>query len=132
MRRDQVIAVQAVFHQQLPVGFHRVLVGAANHPHPCFRLVHDQVKVFSCVRQVRNQVLHVRIETHEVEPPVALNPGRFSQAQLAPVEVRPVCLLVRHADQVPVHVERPRVIEALQYFGVPLVPPADQRAAVRA
>ena len=46
MRGYQVVPVEAVFAQQLPVGFDRVLVGTGDHPHPFVDLVFDQVKVF--------------------------------------------------------------------------------------
>ena len=149
MSRDQVIPVEAVFDQQLPVGLHGVLVGAGDYPHPVpgkrgFRapvptlcrvcgvvgagLVRDQVKVLSCARQVCDQVVNVRVETHEDEAPVAFDPGRLLEAQFAPVEVGAVSLFAGDADQLSIGVERPGVVEALEDFGVALVAAADQCA----
>ena len=115
----QVVSVQAVLCQQLPVGLHGVPVGTCDHPHPLLGLIHDQVEVFPGSCQVRHQVLDLGIEAHEDEPPVAFDPGRLFQAQFAPVEPGSIGILAGHPDQLPVSVESPGVIETLEHFGVP-------------
>ena len=132
MGRDQVIAIQAVFGQELPVGLYRVHIGTGNYLHPCLGLIHDQVKVVSGSCQVGEQVFDSGVETHEVKTPVAVDPRWFLQAQLAPVEGRAVGVFPGEADQLPGGVERPGVIEASQDFGVPLVAAAEQRTPVGA
>ena len=46
--RNQVIPIQAVFNQEFPIGFHGVLVGSGDYPHPLVGLVYDQVQVVPC------------------------------------------------------------------------------------
>ena len=115
-----VVGVEAVLHQQLPVGPHRVQVGAAEHRHALLALVGHQVDHGAGVAQVGGQVGAGGAPVAEHEPPVRLDPGRPGQAHVLAVEVRTVSLVVGHRHQVAGGVEAPPVVEALEEPAVAL------------
>ena len=98
---DQVIAIQAVFAQQLPVRLDVVPVGSRDDAHSSLGLVYDQIQVFPGPRQIGDQVLDVGVEADEIEPPITVDSRRFLEAEFAPVEIWAVGFLVRDADQLP-------------------------------
>ncbi len=128
----RVVAVDAVLHQQLPVGGETVLVGAADDLHRAAAAVDDEVDVLLGVAEVGGEFDDAGVEAGEHEAPVGLHALQALEPQLVEVQPAGVGVAVRHALQLSFGIERPRVVEALEHFGIPRVLPAYQRAAVRA
>ena len=112
-----MIAVHAVFAQQLPVGSHGVLVGALGDLHADFGLIGDEVQVLLGAGQVFDQRFYVGIKTDEAKTPVAVDPGRRLQSQAGLLESGTVACFIWNADQIALVVERPGMVEALERFG---------------
>ena len=82
--------------------------------------------------EVGAQVDDVGVEAGEHEAPVGLNAFHPPQPELVEVHSAGVGVPVRDAFELPFGVEGPRVVEALEHFGIAGILPADHRAAVRA
>ena len=100
MRGNGVVAVDAVFGQQLPVGLDGVPVGPRNHIHTVDGLVGHQVEIFGGPGQILPQRHRFLVEANEDETPVAVV-ARRPQAQLGAVEIRAVAFDIGHPDQFP-------------------------------
>ena len=73
MRGLRVVAVDAVLHQQLPVGGEAVLVGAADDLDRTAAAVDDEIDVVLGVGEIGGQVVDVGVEAGEHEAPVGLH-----------------------------------------------------------
>src|SRR5580704_13988589 len=73
MDRHRVVPVDAVLGHQLPVGPRTVRLLARHYFHPDFRLVDDQVEVFSRAGQIVVETVSRGIETGEDEAAIAVN-----------------------------------------------------------
>ena len=72
MGRQRVVAVDAVFRQQLPVGTHRVFLRAADDRHLGFGLVADHIEIFLDRAEIIGEALDVPVEADEIEIAIAL------------------------------------------------------------
>src|SRR6202035_1072635 len=77
-----VVAVETVFHQQLPVGREAVLVGAADHFDRSAAAVDDKVDVVLGAGQIAGQVNDVGVEAGEDKAPIGLDPRHSLESQL--------------------------------------------------
>ncbi len=127
-----VVSVDAILHQQLPVGREAVLVGAADYLHRPVAAVDDEIDVILGVGEIGGQVDDVGVEAGEHEATVGLHALHPLEPQLIEVHASGVGVAVRHTLELSFRVEGPRVVEALENFGIAGVLPAYQRAAVRA
>ena len=130
--RETVVAVDAVLHQQLPVGLGGVAVGALKNRHPLFGLVNHKVDELRGAGEVLMQGLHVRVERDKVEATVAVELRRPPQRPLVPVEAWAVAAFVRQGDQLAMGVKGPCVVEAREALGVAFLAAAQRRSSVRA
>lgn len=131
MQRDEVVAVEAVLDEELPVRLHRVLVRPLHHLH-LRGLVRDQVEVVPRLAQVLRQPDRAGVEAAEDEPPVLLDAGRRAQPEAGAVEARAVAVGVRQPGQPTVVGVGPGVVEARHPAGVAGGDPAQLRATVTA
>ncbi len=77
MRRRQVIVVDAVLDHQLPVGGDVVFLHAGDDLHlPGRRLVDDEIDVVLGAGEIVGERLRVRVEVHEPEAAILLEPRR--------------------------------------------------------
>src|ERR1700737_2460694 len=114
MERKRVVSVNTVLGQQLPVGPRTVRLLARHDFHPEFRLVRDQVEIFSRAGQIVVETFSTGIEAGEDEAPIAVNLRWRTQPQLVARERFAVRFFTRHADELPTRIKRPRVIGALK------------------
>jgi len=115
MRRHQVVVVDAVLDQELPVRLDVVLLHAGDDLHAAgWRLLDHEIDVVPGARQVGDEVDGVAIEVEEPEVAVALEPRHRDEAHLRFVEARRIGLLARHVAQAPVHAVGPAVIHAVE------------------
>src|SRR6266576_1782117 len=128
--RPDVVSIQAVLDQQLPVGLDRISIGTRDDPHAFFGLIDDQVQILPSAREISHQLFDIGIEADKDKTAVTFYPRRRLEAHRRSIETVRVAGFVRHADEVALIVEAPGMIEALQNVGMPLVVPADQRASV--
>jgi len=152
VRRAEVVAVEAVLDEQLPVRLDAVLMRAAQDlegPRPAvFRgaasvavrrergrdlgRVHHGVDVRACAGKVVDEIFYVGVVAREDQASVRLHPRHLDEPILGLVERRTVGLLVGHADERAVGVVRPCVIEALERLGVAAIASTDGGAAMPA
>jgi len=130
----QVIAVEAVLYQQLPIGADAVSRTAGNNPPASQDLGGIECKVdpAASLSQVVGEVLDVRIKADEMQTAIAVDPRRSLEAERTTVEAVGVGRLVRYPDQLAISVEGPAMVEALKRLTVPSILPADQRSAMGA
>ena len=113
MRGEQVIVVEAVLHQQLPVGTDVVLLRAVDDLHAAGRrLLEHEVDVFARRPQVFRQRHGIGVEIQEHEAAVGLDARRLHQPELRAIEARRVGALPGHGIEPAVAVVGPAVIEA--------------------
>jgi len=82
MERKRVVSVNTVFGQQLPVGPRTVRLLARDDFHPDFRLVRDQIEIFSSASQIIVETVSRGIEAGEDEAAIAVNLRGRDQPQL--------------------------------------------------
>ena len=126
-----VVAVNAVFGQQFPVGLDGVAVGTGDDAHTLGGLVGHQVQVFGGAGQVFPQGFGFLVKADEDEALVAVKPGG-AQVHFGAVKIGPVTGDVGHSDEFAGGVEAPGVVEALEDLGVAPVGAADEGAAMGA
>ena len=127
-----MVAIQAVERKHFPIGLDAVLLGARNNPPAFLRLIKNEIDVFLRVSQIRDKILDVAIEAHEVKAAIVVDSWRRRQAHRFLVKTFAITRLIRHADELALVVESPGMIKALEKFGVALVEPTDIGAPVGA
>src|SRR5687767_334663 len=133
MHTDQVIVVEAVLCQQLPVCTDVVVLQALYHLHlPGRRLVDDDVDIFLCAGKVVLERHRVGVEIEEYETAVRRYARRLLQGEVALVEARRIGVLSGHAVELAVPVIAPPVVEAGMALRIALGLAADDAAAVAA
>ena len=114
----RVVAIKAVFYQQLPVGLDGVFLAPADHFLPGFGLVCDQVKVLDCTGQILKQRHRCDIKTYKPQAPVLLQARRRHQVGAAAVgEAFGVGLYARQVAQFAVRAKHPAVVAAGEVLG---------------
>ena len=81
MRGRRVIAVEAVFHQELPVRTNTVFLGAADDFHARFGLVHHDVDVSLGIGEIIGQRNCIAIQIQEIEAAIILQPRDGGQVR---------------------------------------------------
>src|SRR5262249_12479861 len=133
VRRDQVIVVDAVLDQELPVRLDVVLLHARDDLHAAGRrLVDPQTDVLLGAREITEQVDRVAIEVEEPEVAVTFEPRHRDEAHLRLVEARRIGLLARHVAQRTVQLIGPAVIHAVEIARIAFALAAHHGAAVAA
>src|SRR5260370_16855552 len=134
MGRQRVVSVDTVLDQQLPVGPRTVRLLARDDFHPDFRLVRDQVEIFSRAGQIVVETVSCWIEAGEDEAAIAVDLRGRGQSQLVARERFALRFFTRHAYKPPTRIKRPRVIGPLErlliarllaaYHSAPILPGA--------
>src|SRR4051812_9819477 len=113
MRGEQVVVVEAVFDQQLPVGADVVFLRALDHLHATRGgLVEHEVDVLGGAAEILLQRRGVDVEVEEDEAAVVLDARRRHEAELRAVEVRRIGALAGYGIEAAIAVIGPAVIEA--------------------
>jgi hypothetical protein len=99
--------------------------------HSEFRLVHDQVEIFSSAGQIVVETVSRRIETGEDKTAISLDPRGRDQPQLVARERLAIRCFTRHADKPSTQIKRPGVIWALKRIRVARLLAAYQSATMR-
>ena len=133
VRRNQMVIVDAVLDQKLPVRPDVVFLGAGNDLHLSGRrLVDDEIDIVLGVAEIAVEIDRLAIEIGEVEIAVGLEPRHRHQAHFAFVERLAIGILARHRLEPAVGMIGPTVIHAVELPGIAFALAADQRAAVAA
>ena len=99
MDRQRMVSIDAVLGHQLPVGPRTVRLLARHDFHSDFRLVGDQVEIFSCAGQIVVEIVSRGIETGEDEAAIAIDLRRRGQSQLVARERFAIRFFTGHPDQ---------------------------------
>ena len=133
MRGDEVIVVDAVLDQQLPVRLDVVFLHAGDDLHLAGRrLIDHEIDVVLGAGEIGVQVRRVRIEIGEIEILVVLEPRHRHEALALLVEARRIGVVAGNALDRAVGVVGPAVIDAVELPGVALALATHQRAAMAA
>src|SRR6266404_7218250 len=130
MERHRVVCVDAVFGQQLPVGPRTVRLLTRHDFHPEFRLVRDQVEIFSRAGEIVVETVSRGIETGEDEAAIAVDLRGRGQSQLVARKRFAIRFFTRQAEELPTRIKRPRVIGALKGLRVARLLAAYESAAM--
>src|SRR5262245_56362966 len=131
VRRSQMVNVNCVLHQQLPVRAHGIFVSAGQNRAPGFILVEDHVEILARAREIVFEALGLPAEAGKKPPAVALS-THLIEPHLRALEARPVRVLAGNAVQPALVVVAPIVVEANECLGVAFGMAAYHGAAVPA
>src|SRR5258708_17739142 len=132
MERKSVVSVETVLRQQLPVGPCTVRLLARDDFHSDFRLIRDQIEIFSSASQIIVETVSRGIEAGEDEAAIAVDLRGRGQFEFRAGERLAIRFFTRNADELPTRIKRPRVIGALKRPRVARLLPAYESASMRA
>src|SRR5437870_1686893 len=127
-----MVAIQAIQRKHFPIRPDAVLLRARDNTPAFLGLIENEIDVFLRVSQIRDEILDIAIKAHEVKPAIVVDSWRRGQTHRLLVKTFAVSRLIRHADKIPLVVESPGVIKALEKFGVALVDATDVGAPMGA
>src|SRR5258705_84903 len=133
MRGEEMIVVEAVLDEQLPVRLDVVFLRALYDLHPArLGLVQDKIDVFPRPGEILRQWGSMRIEIQEDESAIAFHPRRLGEPIVGFPEARRIRALSGDTVEPAVAVVAPAVIEAGVVSGVAFGFAAHPRAAMAA
>ena len=71
-----MVTIQAVERKHFPIGPDTVLLCAGNNTPAFLRLIENEIDVFLRVSQIRDEILDVAIEAHEIKPAIVVDSWR--------------------------------------------------------
>ncbi len=133
MRGKCMVAVDAIFDQQLPVGANAIRLRSFHYFHPNFRLIAYQVQILFGAGEVFIQILGRRIEADKDKSAIAIHSRRLCKTEFLPVKSRlAVRIVAGNADQFTALIVCPRMVRALERLRVAGTLTAYERAAMGA
>ena len=133
MHEVRMIAIDAVFHLELPVAIVAILMSSgARLDRALRRQIHEQIDVVFGACEIVRELLHFGAKTREHQPAIVLDSRRLDESELALVEIASVAIGIGHANQLALIVVGPAVIPASKRAGVAALILAYGRAAMHA